>query len=284
MGYIGELWRSKMPPVNDSNNIPGSAGPLVNGSAGNSSNDNDKTPTRKFTFPSHQFHMVHLAKMCQENKEYTDRVIRVGNADGGGGQQDQELRAHRLVLGSVSPFLKLVFADLPQNHTEATILVPGVHKRVVKALLDFFYTGQMTVEREDTSDLQLLIDTLQIDPGLITVDTVSQVESNPDPKTEKSETEINTKSETDDTSKTKAEKDVTTKTTNQQNEKSSLQPTPQPEPETSTENEVVEVQKQKNEEGVENNFFDRLIDRKRKANENDDFDISTPSDKKNKSF
>ena len=86
-----------MPPVNDSNNIPGSAGgPLVNGnSAGNnSSNDNDKTASiRKFTFPSHQFHMVHLAKMCQENKEYTDCVIRVGNADG---QQDQELRAHRL--------------------------------------------------------------------------------------------------------------------------------------------------------------------------------------------
>ena len=70
----------QMPPVNDSNNIPGSAGgPLVNGnSAGNSSNDNVK----KFTFPSHQFHMVHLAKMCQENKEYTDCVIRVGNADG----------------------------------------------------------------------------------------------------------------------------------------------------------------------------------------------------------
>ena len=84
-----------MPPVNDSNNIPGSASPLVNGNAGNSSNDNDKTASRKFTFPSHQFHMVHLAKMCQENKEYTDCVIRVGNADGGC-QQDQELRAHRL--------------------------------------------------------------------------------------------------------------------------------------------------------------------------------------------
>ena len=78
-----------MPPVNDSNNIPGSASPLVNGNAGNSSNDNDKTASRKFTFPSHQFHMVHLAKMCQENKEYTDCVIRVGKADGGG-QQDQE--------------------------------------------------------------------------------------------------------------------------------------------------------------------------------------------------
>jgi ribosomal protein S24E len=139
-----------MPPVND-------VGPHEDGC-----NDENEGP-RKFTFPSHQFHMVHLAKMCQENKDYTDCVIRVG---------EDELRAHRLVLGSVSPFLKLVFSDLPANHTEATILVPGVCKRVVKNLLDFFYTGQMTVDRQDTSDLQLLIDTLQIDPGLITVDAV----------------------------------------------------------------------------------------------------------------
>ena len=194
------------------------------------------------------------------------------------------MRAHRLVLGSVSPFLKLVFAELPQNHTEATILVPGVHKRVVKALLDFFYTGQMTVERQDTSDLQLLIDTLQIDPGLISVDTVSQVDPNSDSKREKSETEVKTKAEMDNTSKTCAENDVSTKTTNKQNEKSSPQSTLQPEPVTSQEIEVHEVEKPEKEEGVENNFFDRLIDRKRKANENDDFDISTPKDKKNKSF
>ena len=194
------------------------------------------------------------------------------------------MRAHRLVLGSVSPFLKLVFAELPQNHTEATILVPGVHKRVVKALLDFFYTGQMTVERQDTSDLQLLIDTLQIDPGLISVDTVSQVDPNSDSKREKSETEVKTKAEMDNTSKTCAENDVSTKTTKKQNEKSSPQSTLQPEPVTSQEIEVHEVEKPEKEEGVENNFFDRLIDRKRKANENDDFDISTPKDKKNKSF
>merc|ERR1719458_917826 len=147
--------------------------------------------------------------MCQENKDYTDCVIRVGGADG---QQDQELRAHRLVLGSVSPFLKLVFADLPQNHSEATILVPGVHRRVVKALLDFFYTGQMTVERQDTTDLQLLIDTLQIDPGLITVDTVSNHEQAP---TSAGDVAGSTKPETDT---------VTTTTTaprpNKNNEKS----------------------------------------------------------------
>jgi len=259
-----------MPPVNDSNNIPGSAGgPLVNGnSAGNnSSNDNDKTASiRKFTFPSHQFHMVHLAKMCQENKEYTDCVIRVGNADG---QQDQELRAHRLVLGSVSPFLKLVFADLPQNHSEATILVPGVHRRVVKALLDFFYTGQMTVERQDTTDLQLLIDTLQIDPGLITVDTVSK---NEQPPTSAGNVAGSTKPETDTVTTTTT---TTAPPPNKKNEKSRETPPSPNKPETSV---TVDTNKKPNHEtdsdesqkSQNSDFFGRMIDRKRKANEDHD--------------
>ena len=148
-----------MPPINES-------GVVQNGTK---SEEDEETKEgggpRKFTFPSHQFHMVTLAKMCQENKDYTDCVIKI---------DEEELRAHRLVLGSVSPFLKLVFSDIPSNLSEATILVPGVKKRVVKALLDFFYTGQMMVDRTDTSDLQLLIDTLQIDPGLITVDAVTE--------------------------------------------------------------------------------------------------------------
>ena len=180
-----------MAPVNE---------PLPSGSINGVPKDDpeDVNGPRKFTFPSHQFHMVHLAKMCQENKDYTDCVIRVG---------EEELRAHRLVLGSVSPFLKLVFSDLPANHTEATILVPGVRQRVVKALLDFFYTGQMTVERQDTSDLQLLIDTLQIDPGLITVDAV---DSPPDPDPagasndkEETPTDNNTDNNTDNSSREK---------------------------------------------------------------------------------
>ena len=149
-----------MAPVNDSV-------AQHNGAPENHSEENASSTTEphKFTFPSHQNHITNLAKMCQENKEYTDCVIKVG---------EEELRAHKLVLGSVSPFLKIVFSEIPSSLPEATILVPGVKQRVVKALLDFFYTGQMTVERQDTSDLQLLIDTLKIDPGLITVDALSK--------------------------------------------------------------------------------------------------------------
>jgi len=232
-----------MPPVNDSE--PASQ-PIMNGNTDES---------RKFTFPSHHFHMVQLAQMCQENKEYTDCVIRVGSEVEG----HEELRAHRLVLGSVSPFLKLVFADLPQNHSEATILVPGVQKRVVKALLDFFYTGQMTVERQDTSDLQLLIDTLQIDPGLITVDTVQTPAANVT-----NPVSTNASAPEPETNSTDTKPDKTA---------SSEQPAKEETEVCTTKNEDVNESAAA---GENNDFFGRLIDRKRKTTTGEDFEIPSP--------
>lgn len=72
---------------------------------------------------------------------------------------------------------------------EATIVVPGVQEKVVAALLDFLYTGEMTVDREDTADLQLLIDTLQIDPELIHVDTINDPASTKEEREDKKEDE-----------------------------------------------------------------------------------------------
>ena len=66
---------------------------------------------RTFKFPSHQSHMVTLAKMCQKNSDYTDCVIQcAGTAEDieeEDGEAENKLRAHRLVLGAVSPFMKL---------------------------------------------------------------------------------------------------------------------------------------------------------------------------------
>jgi hypothetical protein len=86
-------------------------------------NEQDEKGPKKFTFPSHQSHMLGLAKMCQANKDYTDVVIQ---CDKGG----ESLRAHRIILGSASPFLKNLFSEIPQSLPEATILVPGVRHRV----------------------------------------------------------------------------------------------------------------------------------------------------------
>merc|ERR1712029_635820 len=175
---------SEKMPAAESGSLPSAppAGPSGGGQA--VSGDEDDGP-RTFKFPSHQSHMVTLAKMCREKADYTDCVIQCAGSvtetdtaadaddDDNDGTEDNKLRAHRLVLGAVSPFMKLVFSEVPASLPEATILVPGVRRRVVKALLDFLYTGEMKVEREDTAELQLLIETLQIDPGLISVECLN---------------------------------------------------------------------------------------------------------------
>ncbi|XP_040573542.1 longitudinals lacking protein-like [Lepeophtheirus salmonis] len=134
-------------------------------------NEKSAPKLRTFKFPAHQSHMLSLAKMCQENKTYADCVIQCDTG--------VKLKAHRLVLGSASSFLKLVFDEVPPSLYEATVMVPGVKVLVVRALLDFLYTGEMSVGREDTTDLQLLLDTLRIDPSLISVDVETNKKTSP---------------------------------------------------------------------------------------------------------
>jgi hypothetical protein len=82
-----------------------SAGGASVSSSGAAQSDNSGDPLpRRFEFPSHQSHMLNLAKMCQESKQFADCVI----------QSDDgfSLRAHRLVLGAASSFLKMVFQQV----------------------------------------------------------------------------------------------------------------------------------------------------------------------------
>jgi hypothetical protein len=93
---------------------------------------------------------------------------------------------------------------------EPTVVLPGVPERVVAALLDFLYTGEMRVEREDTADLQNLIDTLQIDPQLISVEEEELAEDGTDNESAKdkeatAKSEDNEREEED--SKSTAEED-----------------------------------------------------------------------------
>ncbi len=76
---------------------------------------------RLFKFPSHQSHTLHLARMCRENNTFADCVIQTDDAD-----SSSQLRAHRLVLGAASGFLRSVFAEMPPSLPEANVLVPGV--------------------------------------------------------------------------------------------------------------------------------------------------------------
>lgn len=86
-------------------------------------------------------------------------------------------------------------------------MVPGVRESVVSALLDFLYTGEMTVVRSDTADLQLLIETLQIDPALISVDTLKEKPEEHQQEAKDAEDEAEAKEEDEGAEAASEEKD-----------------------------------------------------------------------------
>ena len=63
-------------------------------------------PPRHFKFPAHHDHMLSLAKMCKENKQFADCIIQSDNGF--------KHHAHRLVLGAASSFLTMIFQQVRQ--------------------------------------------------------------------------------------------------------------------------------------------------------------------------
>lgn len=147
--------------------------------ASSTSDEDSSEEVKVFKFPSHKSHTLTLAKMVKESKAFADCVIQCDDG--------VQLRAHRLVLGAASEFLKEVFREVPSSLSEATVVVPGVKEPIVSGLIDFLYTGEMKVERRDTADLQRLIEALQIDRNLIDVQAEQQGEEQQEQQQEQGE-------------------------------------------------------------------------------------------------
>lgn len=120
---------------------------------------------KKVYFTGHHAYIITIAKLCKDSGRFTDVVIECS---------DGIIRAHRIVLASSSPFLSQTFKDLPQGLNEYTIIIPNIKKAIVEILVDFLYTGQMTLARSNTWDLQQLVQILQIDPDNVRIDTENE--------------------------------------------------------------------------------------------------------------
>jgi len=119
---------------------------------------------RVVTFQGHHSYIVSIAKLCKENGLFTDVTIMC---------DDGKLKAHRIVLAAVSPFLCSVLEGETIGGGQTTIVVPEVRKEIVHQLLDFLYTGVMKLSQSATWELQQLVLLLQIDPQNVGVDTIS---------------------------------------------------------------------------------------------------------------
>ncbi len=79
------------------------------------------------------------------------------------------LLVSRIVLAACSDFLRDAFLELPQGLMEFTLVLPGVKRSLMAILVDFLYTGKMSVARTNSAELQQLVRVLKIDPDNVTI-------------------------------------------------------------------------------------------------------------------
>jgi hypothetical protein len=83
----------------------------------------------------------------------------------------RKVKAHQLVLLSVSPFLKKVFSERNGNEDMITITVPDVDYNVLKLLLNFLYEGTMKLSESEFVEFKAIHKMLGIRfPGAVTVE------------------------------------------------------------------------------------------------------------------
>jgi len=107
-------------------------------------------------------HLTHTADLCQkfyinrQNSEFTDFEIVVEGAS---------LPCHRMVLAAGSPYFEGVLSNDMIERRRGTVVLEGVTCRSMRLVLDYIYTGRLTVEYDHIADVIHAADYLQI-PGI----------------------------------------------------------------------------------------------------------------------
>lgn len=83
----------------------------------------------------------------------------------------RKVKAHQIVLLSVSPFLKKMFSERNGNQDMITITVPDVDYNVLKLLLNFLYEGTMKLSESEFVEFKAIHKMLGIRfPGAVTIE------------------------------------------------------------------------------------------------------------------
>ena len=75
----------------------------------------------------------------------------------------KNLPVHRLVLSSYSGYFRTMFLTEMEERYAHTVTIKGVDETSLEALIEFIYTGKISINQEDVFDLLAASDYLQID-------------------------------------------------------------------------------------------------------------------------
>ena len=107
-----------------------------------------ETDNYRLTRPDHQ---TSLAGCIQEETEFRDVSLAC---------EDQQVRAHKVVLAASSPKLRNIL--LSQPHPQPLIYLTGVRFSILEKILKFIYTGQVDIRSDQLDSLLAVARDLQV--------------------------------------------------------------------------------------------------------------------------
>ena len=115
-------------------------------------------PCKQIDHNSNSSHFVAIFDRfhnMRSNMELCDVTLRVGNVT---------FSAHRLILAGNSPYFRNVFLSkkLGATDKQEIVLPSNFRDDTVRFMLDYFYSGNLTIRQEDCEDLLSLACLLQV--------------------------------------------------------------------------------------------------------------------------
>ncbi|GLH11873.1 SFRICE_007013 [Gryllus bimaculatus] len=74
--------------------------------------------------------------------------------------EGQFLKAHKIVLSACSPYFESLFCQVGEQYP--TIILPEISYNILKAIIQFIYSGKVSIPRKDLADVLKCAEMLQI--------------------------------------------------------------------------------------------------------------------------
>ncbi|XP_006825879.1 kelch-like protein 38 [Saccoglossus kowalevskii] len=88
--------------------------------------------------------ILKILNQQRSDEMLTDIVIAVG---------DQEFPCHKFVLAATSAYFKAMFSSKMRETYEGTVSLEGLHPSIMKILVNFTYTGKLTINCENVQEI-----------------------------------------------------------------------------------------------------------------------------------
>ena len=90
-------------------------------------------------------------KLLWENEEFLDVTLVC---------DDDQVKAHKVILSAASPFFRQIFTQNPHNHP--LLYLRGTSRKIIQSLLNYIYSGETSVKQDELATFMSLAESLKV--------------------------------------------------------------------------------------------------------------------------